>query len=175
MYEKWYQNEFGVISLRGPPRGPIFFWRPLKNAKIYSFWARTMVFTSKWTIFSPGIQWEGSLGSWKSVLYKKRRKIYPNVKIPEIFGFLDLGLSLEPDIWLYLFGHGISQTQPMWGHTQNLNPLSIRVKLSYFTCLQLKSNTKVRKFTLNSAHHMLQPVDYRSWDRRVLCSENYKS
>ena len=27
----------------------------------------------------------------------KKLKIYPNFKIPEIFGFLDLGLSLEPD------------------------------------------------------------------------------
>ena len=26
-----------------------------------------------------------------------------------------------PDTWLYLFGHGISQTQPMWGHTQNFS------------------------------------------------------
>ena len=34
----------------------------------------------------------------------KKWKIYPNLKIPEIFGFLDLGLSLEPDTWLYLFG-----------------------------------------------------------------------
>ena len=57
-----------------------------------------MVFTSKWTIFSPGIQWEGSLGSWKSILYEKNEKyIYLNFEIPEIFGFLDLGLSLEPD------------------------------------------------------------------------------
>ena len=48
----------------------------------------------------------------------KKWKIYPNLKIPEIFGFLHLGLSLEPDTWLYLFGNGISQTQPMWGHTQ---------------------------------------------------------
>ena len=52
---------------------------------------------------------------------RKKWKIYPNFKIPEIFGFLDLGLSLEPDTWLYLFGHGISQTQPMWGHTQNFS------------------------------------------------------
>ena len=52
---------------------------------------------------------------------RKNWKIYPNFKIPEIFGFLDLGLSLEPDTWLYLFGHGISQTQPMWGHTQNFS------------------------------------------------------
>ena len=28
---------------------------------------------------------------------KGKWKIYPNFKIPEIFGFLDLGLSLEPD------------------------------------------------------------------------------
>ena len=28
MYEKWYPNVFGVISLRGPPRGPIFFLAP---------------------------------------------------------------------------------------------------------------------------------------------------
>ena len=35
-----------------------------------------MVFTSKWTIFSPGIHWEGSLGSWKSILYEKRKKKY---------------------------------------------------------------------------------------------------
>ena len=52
---------------------------------------------------------------------RKKWKIYPNFKIPEIFGFLDLGLSLEPDTWLYLFGHGISKTQPMWGHTQNFS------------------------------------------------------
>ena len=52
---------------------------------------------------------------------RKKWKIYLNFKIPEIFGFLDLGLSLEPDTWLYLSGHGISQTQPMWGHTQNFN------------------------------------------------------
>ena len=52
---------------------------------------------------------------------RKNWKIYPNFKIPEIFGFLDLGLSLEPDTWLYLFGHGISQTQSMWGHTQNFS------------------------------------------------------
>ena len=52
---------------------------------------------------------------------RKKWKIYPNFKIPEIFGFLDLGLSLEPDTWLYLFGHGISQTQPMWGNTQNFS------------------------------------------------------
>ena len=51
----------------------------------------------------------------------KKWKIYPNFKIPEIFGFLDLGLSLEPDTWFYLFGHGISQTQPMWGHTRNFS------------------------------------------------------
>ena len=51
----------------------------------------------------------------------KKWKIYLNFKIPEIFGFLDLGLSLQPDTWLYLFGHGISQTQSMWGHTQNLS------------------------------------------------------
>ena len=50
---------------------------------------------------------------------RKKLKIFPNFKIPEIFGFLDLGLSLEPDTWLYLFDHGISQTQPMWGHIQN--------------------------------------------------------
>ena len=52
---------------------------------------------------------------------RKKWKIYLNFKIPEIFGFLDLGLSLEPDTWLYLFGHEISQTQPMWGHTQNFS------------------------------------------------------
>ena len=28
MYEKWYTNVFGVISLRGPPRGPTFFLAP---------------------------------------------------------------------------------------------------------------------------------------------------
>ena len=28
MYEKWYPNVFGVISLRGPPRGPTFFLAP---------------------------------------------------------------------------------------------------------------------------------------------------
>ena len=45
----------------GTPQGTYFFsGAPWKNAKIYSFWARTIVFTSKWTIFSPGIQWEGS-------------------------------------------------------------------------------------------------------------------
>ena len=52
---------------------------------------------------------------------QKNWKIYPNFKILEIFGFLDLGLSLEPDTWLYLFGHEISQTQPVWGHTQNFS------------------------------------------------------
>ena len=51
----------------------------------------------------------------------KKWKIYLNFEIPEIFGFLDLGISLEPDTWLYLFGHGISQTQPIWGHTQNFS------------------------------------------------------
>ena len=51
----------------------------------------------------------------------KKWKIYLNFKIPEIFGFLDLGLNLEPDTWFYLFGHGISQTQSMWGHTQNFS------------------------------------------------------
>ena len=55
MYEKWYPNVFGVISLRGPPMGPFFSGAPWKNTKIYSFWAKTIVFTSKWTIFSPGI------------------------------------------------------------------------------------------------------------------------
>ena len=52
---------------------------------------------------------------------RKKWKIYLNFKIPEIFGFLDLGLSLEPKTWLYLFGLGISQTQPKWGHTQNFS------------------------------------------------------
>ena len=28
MYEKWYTNVIGVISLRGPPRGPTFFLAP---------------------------------------------------------------------------------------------------------------------------------------------------
>ena len=63
---------------------------------------------------------------------RKKWKIYPNFKIPEIFGFLDLGLSLEPDTWLYLFGHGISQTQPMWGHTQNFSsfgPLILHLQM----------------------------------------------
>ena len=45
-----------------------------------------MVFTSKWTIFSPGIQWEGSLGSWKSVLYEKIEKY---IRISKFLKFLD--------------------------------------------------------------------------------------
>ena len=45
-----------------------------------------MVFTSKWTIFSPGIQWEGSLGSWKSVLYEKNEKY---IRISKFLKFLD--------------------------------------------------------------------------------------
>ena len=52
---------------------------------------------------------------------RKNWKIYLIFKILEILGFLDLGLSLEPDTWFYLFGHGISQTQPIWGHTQNFS------------------------------------------------------
>ena len=51
----------------------------------------------------------------------KKWKIYPNCKISDIFGFLDLGLSLEPETWLYLFGHGISKTKLMRGHTQNFS------------------------------------------------------
>ena len=45
-----------------------------------------MVFTSKWTIFSPGIQWEGSLDSWKSVLYEKIEKY---IRISKFLKFLD--------------------------------------------------------------------------------------
>ena len=58
-----------------------------------------MVFTSKWTIFSLGIQWEGSLGSWKSVLYEKIEKYIRISKFLKFLDFwiLDSALSLTHD------------------------------------------------------------------------------
>ena len=58
-----------------------------------------MVFTSKWTIFSPGIQWEGSLGSWKSILYEKNEKYIRISKLLEFWDFwiLDSAWSLKHD------------------------------------------------------------------------------
>ena len=121
MYEKWYTNVFGVISLRGPPRGPTFFLAPPEKM------LKSTVFElEQWFLHQNGPffhQEFNGKGLWVlgSQFCTKKWKIYLNFKIPEIFGFLDLGLSLEPDTWLYLFGHGISQTQPMWGHTQNFS------------------------------------------------------
>ena len=54
---------------------------------------------------------KGSFESMEINCLRKIWKIYLNFKFSKISWFLDLGL--EPDIWLQLFGHGISQTQPM--------------------------------------------------------------
>ena len=47
MYEKLYPNVFGVISLRGHPRGPIFFLAPPKKMlKSTDFW----ILDSSWSL-----------------------------------------------------------------------------------------------------------------------------
>ena len=58
-----------------------------------------MGFASKWTIFSPGIQWEGSMGSCKSILYEKNEKYIQISKFLKILDFwiLDSAWSLTHD------------------------------------------------------------------------------
>jgi len=70
-----------------------------------------MVFTSKWTIFSPGIQWEGSLGSWKSILYEKNEKY---IRISKFLKFLDF--------WIL---------DSAWSLTHNCTFLVMEFKLNY--------------------------------------------
>ena len=88
MYEKWYTNVFGVISLRGPPRRPTFFLAPPEKM------LKSTVFElEQWFLHQNGPffhqefnEWEGSLGSWRSVLYKKNEKY---IRISKFLKFLD--------------------------------------------------------------------------------------
>ena len=79
----------------------LFFLSFLKKAKIYSFLARTKVFTTKCSVFfsSPGIEWEKEL----CIIAKYVLSIYLRFKLNETSGFLVLGLSLEPDKCMHHF------------------------------------------------------------------------
>ena len=87
MYEKWCPNVFGVISLRGPSRVPIFFLAaPEKMLKSAVFELEQRFLHQIGPFFSREIQWEGSLGSWKSILYEKNEKY---IQISKFLKFLD--------------------------------------------------------------------------------------
>ena len=58
---------FRMFSYLSDPKRTYFFLAPPR---------KKMVFTPIWTIFSPGIQLEGSFSSWKSILYKKNEKYF---------------------------------------------------------------------------------------------------
>ena len=78
-----------------------------------------MVFTSKWTIFSPGIQWEGSLGSWKSILYEKNEKYIQISKFLKFLDFwiLNLAWSLTHDFKPF-WSWNLSDTTHVRSHTK---------------------------------------------------------
>ena len=118
MYEKWYTNVFGVISLRGPPRGPTFFLAPPeKMLKSTVFELEQWFLRQNGPFFHQEFNGKGLWVLGSQFCTKKMKNIseFQNSWNFWIFG----SWTLEPDTWLYLFGHGISQTQPMWGHTQN--------------------------------------------------------
>ena len=96
----------------GTPGDLFFLAPPEKNVKTYSFSARTMVFTSKWTIFSPGIQLEGSLGSWKSILVRRLGDIIGTLSVYNVIETAILFLWDQKQYWFWnsspLTGIGMS-------------------------------------------------------------------